>query len=146
MGAQLSSKAALPFATIPATVSDHCSIYRAQCLLFQQPCHPLMYICNLSLQCLTQPLSTHNHQACLLNHLHDDVSKWKHLSTLLALSAGNSPVYGEFPAQRPVTWSFDDFFYLHLIKRQSKHSWGWWFEMLSRPLWHHCNKFTQLVI
>ena len=30
-------------------------------------------------------------------------------SALLAICAGNSPVTGEFPAQRPVTWSFDDF-------------------------------------
>ena len=38
-------------------------------------------------------------------------------SALLALCAGNSPVSGEFPAQRPVTQSFDVFFDLHLIKR-----------------------------
>ena len=31
-------------------------------------------------------------------------------STLLALCEGNSPVTGEFPSQRPVTWSFDVFF------------------------------------
>ena len=31
-------------------------------------------------------------------------------SALLALCAGNSPVSGEFPAQRPVTRSFDVFF------------------------------------
>ena len=30
-------------------------------------------------------------------------------SALLALCAGNSPVTGEFPAQRPVTQSFDVF-------------------------------------
>ena len=60
-------------------------------------------------------------------------------STLLAICAGNSPVPGEFPAQRPVTWSFDVFFDLHLNKRLSKQSWGWWFEMLSRPLWCHRN-------
>ena len=30
-------------------------------------------------------------------------------SALLAICAGNSPVSGEFPAQRPVTWSFDFF-------------------------------------
>ena len=24
-------------------------------------------------------------------------------------------------------------------KRLSKHSWGWWFETLSSPLWRHCN-------
>ena len=28
-------------------------------------------------------------------------------SELLAICAGNSPVSGEFPAQRPVTWDFD---------------------------------------
>ena len=31
-------------------------------------------------------------------------------SALLAICAGNSPVSGEFPAQRPVTRSFDVFF------------------------------------
>ena len=31
-------------------------------------------------------------------------------SALLAICAGNSPVPGEFPAQGPVTWSFDVFF------------------------------------
>ena len=39
---------------------------------------------------------------------------WRHqmepISALLALCAGNSPVTGEFPAQRPVTRSFDVFF------------------------------------
>ena len=38
-----------------------------------------------------------------------------------------------------VTRSFDDFFDLCLNKRLRKQSWGWWFEMLSRPLWCHCN-------
>ena len=45
----------------------------------------------------------------------------------------------EFPAQRPVTRGFDVCFDLRLNKRLSKQSWGWWFETLSRPLWHHCN-------
>ena len=58
-------------------------------------------------------------------------------SALLAICAGNSPVPGEFPAQRPVTWSFDVFFDLRLNKQLSKQSWGWWFEMLSCPLWCH---------
>ena len=35
---------------------------------------------------------------------------------------------GEFPAQRPVTWSFDVFFDLRPNKRLSKQPWGWWFE------------------
>ena len=43
-------------------------------------------------------------------------------SALLALCAGNSPVSGEFPAQRPVTQSFDVFFDPRLIKRLSKHT------------------------
>ena len=44
---------------------------------------------------------------------------WRHqmetFSALLAICAGNSPVPGEFPAQRPVTRSFDVFFDLRLI-------------------------------
>ena len=67
---------------------------------------------------------------------------WRHqmetFSALLANCAGNSPVTGEFSAQRPVTRSFDVFFDLRLNmlnKRLSKQSWGWWFETLSRSLW-----------
>ena len=41
-------------------------------------------------------------------------------SALLAICAGNSPVTGEFPIQKPVTRSFDVFFDLRLIKRLSK--------------------------
>ena len=43
---------------------------------------------------------------------------------------------------KPVTRSFDVFFDLHLNKRLSKQSWGWWFETPSCPLWRHCNTFT----
>ena len=68
---------------------------------------------------------------------------WRHqmetFSALLAICAGNSPVTGEFPAQRPLTRSFDVFFDLHPNKRLSKQWWGWWFESPSRPLWRHCN-------
>ena len=46
---------------------------------------------------------------------------------------------GEFPAQRPVTRSFDVCFDLRLSKRLSKQSLGWWFETLPRPLWRHSN-------
>ena len=45
-------------------------------------------------------------------------TEWRHqmelFSALLAICAGNSPVTGEFPAQRPVTRSFDVFFDLCL--------------------------------
>ena len=68
---------------------------------------------------------------------------WRHqmetFSALLAICAGNSPVPGIFPTQRPVTRSFDVFFDLRLNKRLSKTSWGWCFETLSRPLWRQCN-------
>ena len=69
---------------------------------------------------------------------------WRHqmetFSALLAICAGNSPVPGDFPAQRPVTRSFDVFFDLRLNKRLSKQSWGWWSETISRPLWRYRNE------
>ena len=85
--------------------------------------------------------------------IYDDViirkcfSPWWHhpmdiFSALMALCAGNSPVTGEFPSQRPVTWSFDVFLDLYLYKRLSKQSWGWWFEMPLHSLWCHCNDIT----
>ena len=61
-------------------------------------------------------------------------------SALQALCAGNSPVSGEFPTQRPVTQSFDFFFDLRLNKRLSKQSWGWWYETPPCSLWRHCNE------
>ena len=68
---------------------------------------------------------------------------WRHqmeaFSALLAIWAGNSPVPGEFPAQRPVTRIFDIFFDLRPNKRLSKQLWCWWFETLSSPLWRRCN-------
>ena len=93
---------------------------------------------------LTYNFNFHYH---ILSKYSDKASRlfswWRHqmqtFSALLAICAVNSPVPGEFPAQRPVTRSFDVFFDLRLNKRLSKHSWGWWFETLSRPLWRHCN-------
>ena len=74
---------------------------------------------------------------------------WRHqmetFSALLALCLGNSPVTGEFPAQRPVTRSFDVFFDLRLNKRLSKQWWGWWFETPSHPLWRYCNADTVMT-
>ena len=68
---------------------------------------------------------------------------WRHqmeiFSALLAICAVNSPVPGEFPAQRPVTRSFDVLFDPGLNKQLSKQLWGWWFETLSCSLWRHCN-------
>ena len=70
---------------------------------------------------------------------------WRHqngnIFRVMAICAGNSPVPGEFPTQRPVTRSFDVFFDLRPNKRLSKQSWGWWFETPSRSLWRHSDNF-----
>ena len=65
-------------------------------------------------------------------------------SALLALCVGNSPVTGEFPAQRPMTRSFDVLFDLRLNKRLSKQAKRRWFYTPSRSLWRHCNDLTVL--
>ena len=79
-----------------------------------------------------------------LHHMNDIREASKHFKAMMTSSngdicAGNSPVPGEFPTQRPVTRSFDVFFDLRPNKRLSKQSWGWWFEMLSHPLRRHRN-------
>ena len=80
----------------------------------------------------------------------DDVPWWRcqmeTFSALLAICAGNSSVTGEFPAQKPVTRSFDVFFDQRLSKRLSKQSWGWWYETLSHSLWRHCNGLVPKLI
>ena len=69
------------------------------------------------------------------------VTWWRHqmetFSALLAICAGNSPVPGEFPTQRPVTRSCDVYFDLRPNKRLSKQWWGRWFETQSWSLWRH---------
>ena len=84
-----------------------------------------------------QPIRNHN-KTQLTN------TWWRHqmetFSALLAICAGNSPVHGEFPTQRPVTRSFDVFCDLPLHNRLSKQSWGWWLETLWRPLSRHRNE------
>ena len=80
-----------------------------------------------------------------------DIKPWWHhqmetYSALLAICAGNSPVPGEFPTQRPVTQSFDVFVDLRLNKQFSKQSRGWWLETPSRPLWRHCNVETLVIL
>ena len=73
---------------------------------------------------------------------------WRHqietFSALLAFCVGNSPVTGEFPAQRPVTRSFGVFFDLRLNHQLSKQWTCRWFETPSCSLWRHCNVFLQI--
>ena len=56
---------------------------------------------------------------------HHDVIKWKHFPRYWPFVRGIHRS-GEFPAQRPVTRSFDVFFDLRPNKRLSKQPWGWW--------------------
>ena len=68
---------------------------------------------------------------------------WRHqmetFSTLLAICAGNSPVTGEFLAQRPVTRSFDVFFDLHLNK-------GWVNNRVAGDLRRHRAHYSVIVM
>ena len=52
---------------------------------------------------------------------------------------GKFTVHRWIPSQRPVTRSFDDFFYLRLNTRMSKQSRHRLFERPSRSFWRHCN-------
>ena len=73
---------------------------------------------------------------------------WRHqretFFALLALCEGNSPVTSEFPAQGPVTRSFDVLFDLRLNKRLSKQSRGLSLETPLRSLWRHCNTLRRM--
>ena len=85
-----------------------------------------------------------------LNLISQGHQSWNETSLMMTSSNGNifrvtGHLCGEFtgprwiPTQRPVTRSFDVFFDLHLNKRLSKQSRGWWFETPSHPLWRHRN-------
>ena len=65
-------------------------------------------------------------------------------SELLAISAGNSPITGEFTAQMASNAELWYFFDLHLNEWLRKQSRGWCFQMPSRPLWRHSNDYENL--
>ena len=71
--------------------------------------------------------------------VHDDVIKGKHTPRYWSFVRGDSPVTGEFSAQRPVTRSFDFFFHLRMNKQLSKYPLGWWFGTPSHPWWRRCS-------
>ena len=90
--------------------------------------------------CGVKPLSrdsTYDGDECCM--LHDDVIKWKHFLRYWPFVRGihRSPVNSQHKGQWRRAWMF--FFYLRLIKRLSKQSWGWCSETPSRSLWRHCN-------
>ena len=79
----------------------------------------------------------------MASYRHRNTHCWDKTVSMLTSSNRNIlcvTVPGEFPAQRPVTRSFDVFFDLRLNKRLRKQSWGWWFETLSHPLWRHYDR------
>ena len=63
---------------------------------------------------------------------------------LLAFCAGNSPVTGEFPPQRPVTRSFDVSFDLCLNQQLNKQWRPRWSKTTSRWLWRLSNALALL--
>ena len=67
------------------------------------------------------------------------------VSALLAICAGNSPITGEFPTQRPLTRRFNVFFDLRLNIWLSKQSRRGWFETPSFSLWRHCNEWLDWI-
>ena len=72
---------------------------------------------------------------------HDDVIKWKHFPRYWPFVWGFTG-HQWIPHTKPSDmelWCF--FFDLHLNKRLSKHSWGWWFETPSCSLWRHCDDY-----
>ena len=84
-----------------------------------------------SIICICHNQEGHRSRDCAKGSQHDSFRWgwwWRHkmetFSALLALCAGNSPVTGEFPAQSPVTRSFDIFFNLRPKKSLSKQSLG----------------------
>ena len=82
-----------------------------------------------NIACLCQSIEINNNK-------HDDVIKWKHFSRFWPF------VRGIHRSPR----GFYVFFDLRLDKRLSKHSWGWWFNTLSRPLWRHSNEHLNNII
>ena len=120
------------------------------CACVQPPHYPGIWLFIFYINCVKKGLRCHN---VLYNGTRrvsiktrtptGTCSWWRHqmeaFSALLAIGAGNSPVPGEFHAQRPVTRSFAFYFDLCPNKRLIKQAWGWWFGTQSRPLWRHRN-------
>ena len=117
-------------------------VWRA-CLIFYLPSHSCLCRRMNKLEWAWPHWKVPSDCALWFQVLYCVIIPWRHqretFSVLLAICAGDSPVLGEFPAQSPVTRSFYVFVDLHLNKRLSKQSWGWWFETLSCALWRHCN-------
>ena len=87
----------------------------------------------------------------LITKISFNITLWRHqmeaFSALLALGAGNSPVTGEFPSQRPVTRSFGVFLWSgpeQTLSKQNRLK-RRWFETPSCSLWRHCNDLSKML-
>ena len=108
--------------------------------LYQTALHSWQYswfLCWLIIIILDSPHVRRLAQVCWLSIMMTPSNE--NIFRVTCLCAGNSPVTGEFPSQRPVTRSFDIFSDLRLSKRLSKQSKHRWFETQSRSLWRHSN-------
>ena len=99
---------------------------QSSCQWFKTPCRSLLRNCNHILH----PSISAADAPVLSSHTHDDV-----VFRVTDPLCGKFTGPGEFPAQRPVTRSFNVFFDLRPNKRLSKQSWGWWFGTPSWSLW-----------
>ena len=92
---------------------------------------PLMAWCHQGTSCYLNQCCQNSLTPCMLWCPQGPTTWWCHqmetFSALLAFCVGNSPVTGEFPAQRSATRNFDIFFDQRLNKRLSKQWRGWWF-------------------
>ena len=79
-----------------------------------------------------------SHKCHLTNFIHDDVIN-VYIFRVTGPLRGESTGHHWIPLTKPVTRSFDVFFYLRLYKRLSKQSRRRWFETPSRSLRRHCN-------
>ena len=101
----------------------------------------------LVLLCLVWPKINHSHTCFSIMMTSSNGNIFRVTGPLCGEFTGP----GEFPAQGPVTRSFNVFFDLRLNRRLSKQPWGWWFETPVWSLWRHrndtsnigCNCFTR---
>ena len=110
-------------------------------LSFRQP--PVRILLEITSEHVISTLGWFSRVRLLATQCH--IAWWRHqmetFSALLALCAGNSPVTGAFPAQGPVTRSFDVSLICAWINSWvNNREWGWWFETPSRSLWRPCNE------
>ena len=100
-------------------------------------CHPQPSLTTLSRSCITKVILAGSYMMTSSNG---------NIFSITGPLCGNSPITGEFPAQRPVTRSFDVFFDMRRYKPLSKQSWGWRFETPSRSLWRHFNEEVKTYV